>query len=89
MIDLTRRAQDFLQDLQPKQFKQVAKSIFALLKDPFPADCKHLSGHPGFRRIDVGEYRVCYEVSNGIVRVAVVGLRNDDAVYKELKRVDG
>lgn len=89
MIDLTRRAQNFLQDLQPKQFKQVTNRILSLLKNPYPEDCKHLSGHPGFRRIDIGEYRVCYEVSNKIVRVAVVGLRNDDAVYKELRRVDG
>ena len=88
MIDLTRRAQDFLKDLQPKQFKQVTNRILSLLRDPYPGDCKHLSGHPGFRRIDVGEFRVCYAVCAGVVRVAVVGLRNDDAVYKELKRVD-
>lgn len=89
MIDLTRRAHKFLEDLQSKQCKQVAMRIFSLMREPYPADCKHLAGHPGFRRIDVGEYRVCYEVNNGIVRVAVVGARNDDAVYKELKRVDG
>ncbi|MGE3978794.1 MAG: type II toxin-antitoxin system RelE/ParE family toxin [Nitrospira sp.] len=89
MIDLTRRAQDFLKDLQPKQFKQVTRRILLLLRNPYPEDCQHLAGHPGFRRIDVGEFRVCYEVSDGVVRVAVVGPRNDDAVYKELKRVNG
>ena len=89
MIDLTRRAQDFLKDLQPKQFKQVTNRILSLLRNSYPVDCKHLAGHPGFRRIDVGEFRVCYQVCNGVVRIAVVGLRNDDAVYKELKRVDG
>jgi len=87
VIDLTRHARDFLETLPPKQFKQVAKGIFALLKNPFPVDCKHLSGHPGFRRIDVGEYRVCYEIADNAVRVIVVGLRNDGAVYKELERV--
>ncbi len=89
MIDLTRRALDFLNDLQPKQFKQVTNSILSLLRNPYPEDCKHLSGHTGFRRIDIGEFRVCYEVSDGIVRIVVVGRRNDDAVYKELKRVNG
>lgn len=86
MLDLTRSAQKFLHDLQPKQFKQITGAILGLLNNPYPQDCKHLSGHPGFRRIDVGEYRVCYEVENGLVRVAVVGSRNDDAVYKELNR---
>lgn len=89
MIDLTRRAQKFLSDLQPKQFKQVANKILSLSREPYPQDCKHLSGHPGFRRVDVGEFRVCYEASDDVVRVAVVGRRNDDAVYKELRRTTG
>ena len=89
MIDLTRRAHDFLKDLQPKQFKQVTNKILSLLRDPYPQDCKHLAGHPGFRRVDVGEFRVCYETSDNVVRIAVVGRRNDDAVYKELNRVNG
>ena len=89
MIDLTRRAQDFLKDLQPKQFKQVTNKILSLLRDPYLQDCKHLAGHPGFRRVDVGEFRVCYEASDNVVRIAVVGRRNDDSVYKELNRVSG
>ena len=89
MIDLTRRAQDFLKDLQPKQFKQVTNKILSLLRDPYPQDCKHLAGHPGCRRVDVGEFRVCYEASDNVVRIAVVGRRNDDSVYKELNRVSG
>jgi mRNA interferase RelE/StbE len=89
MIDLTKKAQDFLKDLPPKQFKQVTNKIFLLLRNPYPEDCKHLAMHPGFRRVDVGEYRVCYEVSDGVVRVVVVGPRNDDAVYKEMDRING
>jgi mRNA interferase RelE/StbE len=89
MIDLTRRAHKFLANLQSKQFKQVTGRILSLSRDPYPQDCKHLSGHPGFRRIDVGEFRVCYEASDGVVRIAVVGKRNDDAVYRELNRVNG
>jgi mRNA interferase RelE/StbE len=89
MLDLSRRAQAFLKDLQPKQFKQVTNKIISLLRNHYPEDCKHLAGHPGFRRIDAGEFRVCYEVANGVVRVVVVGLRNDGAVYKELNRING
>ncbi|MDP2278117.1 MAG: type II toxin-antitoxin system RelE/ParE family toxin [Nitrospirota bacterium] len=89
MFDLTHRARKYLDDLQPKQFKQVTNRILSLSKDPYPADCKHLSGHPGFRRIDIGEYRICYEVKNGTIYVSVVGARNDDAVYKEFQRING
>ena len=55
-LSLSNNARGFLSDLQPKQFKQVGNRIFGLARDPYPADCKHLSGHPGFRRIDVGEF---------------------------------
>lgn len=87
-ISLSNNARSFLDDLQPKQFKQVANRIFALQRDPYPADCKHLSGHPGFRRIDVGEFRVCYKVDDVTVLVAVAARRNDDAAYRQLDRGD-
>jgi mRNA-degrading endonuclease RelE of RelBE toxin-antitoxin system len=38
------------------------------------------------RRNDVGEYRIVYDVQGDTLRVLVVGKRNDDAVYKALKR---
>lgn len=87
-LDLSKRAYDSLFGLEPKQCKQVAKQIHGLTKDPYPHDSKHLSGHPGFHRIDVGEFRVCYMVDNHIVKIVVVGRRNDDAAYRELNRVD-
>lgn len=89
MIDMTNAARKFLSDLPPKQFKQVGEKIFSLLRDPFPSDAKHLSGHPGLRRVDSGEYRICYQFENNVVNVVVVGYRNDDAVYRKLDRVSG
>jgi mRNA interferase RelE/StbE len=86
MLDLSKSARDFLADLQAKQVKQVTVKIFDLLREPFPQDAKHLSGYPGYRRIDAGEFRMCYKVVGEIIRIVVVGKRNDDAVYKELAR---
>jgi mRNA interferase RelE/StbE len=86
MLDLSKSAREFLGHLQAKQFKQVAGKIHDLLGAPFPQDAKHLSGYPGYRRIDAGEFRMCYTVVNEVIRVVVVGKRNDDAVYKELER---
>jgi hypothetical protein len=39
------------------------------------------------RRVDVGEYRICYSATGASIEVIVVGLRNDDAVYKKMNRV--
>ncbi|MCD5411891.1 type II toxin-antitoxin system RelE/ParE family toxin [Thermodesulfovibrionales bacterium] len=89
MIDLTRHAHDFLKDLQAEQFKQVTKKVLSLLRDPYPQDCKHLADHPGFRRVDVGEFRVCYQASGAVVRIAVIRRRNDAVVYREIKMING
>jgi mRNA interferase RelE/StbE len=86
MLDLSKSARDFLGDLQAKQFKQVAVMIHDLLREPFPQDAKRLSGYPGYRRIDAGEFRMCYAVDGGVIRVVVIGKRNDDAVYKQMER---
>jgi mRNA interferase RelE/StbE len=83
-LRLTKSAEKDLFDLQPKQFKQVAKKIFSLQGEPRPQDCKQLEGYPGGYRADQGEYRILYTIEEGEVRVFRVGKRNDDEVYQNL-----
>jgi mRNA interferase RelE/StbE len=84
-LDLKKPAYDFLIELQTKPFKQVMLNIIRLTKTPYPQDSEKLIGYP-FRRVDVGEYRVIYDVeAEETVRVIVVGKRNDDAVYRRLR----
>ena len=80
---------DFLKGLQPKIAAQIAKKVLALNVDPLPADSKELTGYPGFYRVDSGEYRIIYQFDAGedLVEVILVGKRNDDEVYKQLKRL--
>ncbi len=87
MLDISRDAQGFLRDMQqPKQYKQIACKIFSLLKDPSPPDSKHLSGYPGYLRVDSGEYRIVYTNVDSIIRIVLVGKRNDDEVYRAMQR---
>jgi len=81
--DLSNNARKSLESLPSRHFKQVASRIFKLSGDQNPADSQHLLGHPGFKRIDQGEYRIIYYLNAGSVRIAVVGKRNDDAAYKK------
>lgn len=39
------------------------------------------------RRADVGEYRLIYSVESDVLRIFVIGKRNDDEVYKKLRRL--
>jgi mRNA interferase RelE/StbE len=83
-LQLSKESGKFLNILPPKQFRQVVKKIFSLLDDPRPNDTKELKGYP-FLRCDIGEYRIVYDVAEDLLRVIVVGKRNDDEVYRGLK----
>jgi len=83
---LERRAVGFLDDLPAKQFRQIVLKVFALLKDPEAPDTKQLVGY-SYRRADVGEYRIVYRVDGEDLKIILNGKRNDDEVYKQLKRL--
>ena len=82
---------DFLKGLQPKIVAQIAKKVLALNVEPIPSDSKELSGYAGYYRVDTGEYRIVYrfKADEDLVEVILVGKRNDDEVYKQLKRLLG
>ena len=80
---VSKKAQKFLDDLPPKQFRQIIKKVFALLENPRPHDSKELQGYP-FLRNDAGEYRIIYDVQGDTLRLILVGKRNDAEVYRHL-----
>jgi mRNA interferase RelE/StbE len=63
----------------------------ALNVEPLPADSEQLSGYQGLYRVDSGEYRIIYRYfpNQDLIEVILVGKRNDDDVYKRLKRLLG
>ena len=85
-LDLSKEAYHFIKALQAKQFKQVASKIFELLNEPRPQDFSQLKGF-SYLRADVGEYRIIYEQKETVLRVIIIGKRNDDEVYKKLKNL--
>jgi mRNA interferase RelE/StbE len=74
-----------LEDLPPKQYRQVVSAILDLLADPFLHYSKALEGTP-YRRLAIGEYRVVYRADEAYVHVVVAGKRNDDEVYRNLRQ---
>jgi len=83
-LDLTKGAIAFLEQLPPKQFRPVANKVFSLMANPEPHDSQELTGYP-FRRADIGEYRIIYRVEGEVLKVPLIGKRNDDEVYRRLK----
>lgn len=82
-LQLTKDAQKTLDNLPPKQFKQVVNKLIKLLEQPRPHDTKQLKGFP-FLRNDVGEYRLVYDIKEDALRLIAVGKRNDNEIYRQL-----
>ena len=53
--------------------------------NPYPQDSLKLKGYP-YHRADVGEYRIIYSVKEQTLEILLIEKRNDDQIYKQLKR---
>jgi mRNA interferase RelE/StbE len=84
-VDVHVAARRFVDGLPPKQYRQVIRKVFSLADDPLPADAAKLHG-VRMLRADVGEYRIVYTVTKDTLFVVAIGKRNDDEVYRRLKR---
>ena len=88
-LRISRQTGRFVKTLPPRQYKQVISTIFSLLNNPKPHDSQALRGsRQDNRRVDVGEYRIVYRVAGEELLVLVAGKRNDDEIYKQLKRLE-
>lgn len=82
-LSLSKASVRFLDTLPPKQFRQVTRKVIMLMADPSPADAERLKGYE-YSRVTAGEYRVIFDVRDGVLRVIAIGKRNDDEVYRRL-----
>ena len=84
-LDITKAVDRFLAKRQPKQFRQIIHSILKLRHDPAPHDSKPLINSDTYRRVDVGEFRIIYRLEDDTVKIALVGKRNDQEIYRKFK----
>lgn len=84
-IDFSSSALKFLKKLSGKPAKQIKKKLAELRANPFPQDSSKLVGYT-YHRVDQGEYRIIYLVNGDTLEIKIVGKRNDDEAYKQLKR---
>jgi mRNA interferase RelE/StbE len=86
-IDISNAIRKYLTDLPIKHYRQITLKLLDLANTPFPHDSLKMKGYESRYRIDSGEYRVVYEVEGKLVRVVIVGKRNDSDVYKKADRL--
>ena len=86
-VKLSNQSLEFLNKLEPKQFKQLAKRVFGLQSETFPADMRHMKGWPGYFRLDNGEFRIVYFPKELVIEISCIGKRNYDQVYRDFDRL--
>jgi mRNA interferase RelE/StbE len=86
-IILSKPGERFLKKLGPKQFFQIDEKIMSLSKNPKPNDSLQLKGFKKFYRVDVGEYRIIYKITETHLIIDLIGKRNDREVYKKFVRL--
>jgi mRNA-degrading endonuclease RelE of RelBE toxin-antitoxin system len=94
-VNFTKRASDAARNLQPKPARQIAAKIAKLRVNAYPQDSKKLHGSD-LLRVDSGEYRIVYSVAKlpdprtgqeeTILNIEAIGKRNDDELYRQIKR---
>ena len=84
-VNLSRQSAKFIRKLTAKHARQVAAKITQLRSNPYPQDSLKLKGY-AYHRTDIGEYRIIYQVEESVLEILLIGKRNDDEVYKKLKR---
>jgi len=85
-LRLNKQAVKNLQKLPSKHAKQISLRIVALRQNPDSVPSIELRGFAPFRRAKSGDYRIIYKIEGESLFVALIAKRNDDEVYKRIKR---
>jgi mRNA interferase RelE/StbE len=79
-VQIQPPARKQLEKLDHQVRERVGRAIDALADNPRPQGCKHLVGRPAYR-IRVGDWRVIYEVHDGLLLVLVLELGHRREIY--------
>lgn len=81
-VEFTSAAAKELKKLDPGVRRRILLVIADLERDPRPNGCKKLVGESNAWRIRIGDYRVLYEVLDGVLVVTVVRVAHRREVYR-------
>ncbi len=79
-IELQKAAQKFIEKQDKQQRLRLYKAIYML---PQGTDIRRLAGTKMYR-LRVGDFRILYEIDNGVYKINVINIDNRGQVYKNL-----
>ncbi len=79
-IELQKAARKFIEKQDKQQRLRLYKAIYML---PHGTDIRRLAGTKMYR-LRVGDFRILYEIDNGVYKINVINIDNRGQVYKNL-----
>ena len=86
-LKLSKQANKSLSKIPAKQRRQINERINKLASDPNAFHSVELKGYAPLRRAKSGEYHIIYQHDGEVLYVILIEKRNDDMVYRSLKRL--
>lgn len=82
-IEWRRATKKDLRRIDREAVKRIVSAVEELATNPYPPGCQKLAGSDFAFRIRIGDYRVLYEVFDGMLVVEVVRVGHRREVYRK------
>jgi mRNA interferase RelE/StbE len=82
-VKLSKDAEKQLAKIQAQTRKRIAAAVRSLAEDPRGHGAKKLLNHEAWR-IRVGDYRVIYEINDGLLLILVIEIGHRRDIYRSL-----
>jgi len=83
-IKIVRSAQKDIRKLPNVARAKIVKKIKSLAQNPRPSGCEKLKGSKYNYRIRIGEYRVVYKISEGLLLIEILRAGHRRKIYRNL-----
>ena len=81
-VEVVPAAARALRKLDPAGRRRVQAAVELLAEQPRPSGAKKLVGGDGEWRVRTGDYRIVYEIHDGVLLVLVVAVGNRRDIYR-------
>lgn len=82
-IEWRKSTKKDLRGLAPEAVKRITSAVGGLAENPYPPGWQKLAGSDCAHRIRIGDYRVLYEIYEGILVVEIVKVGHRREVYRK------
>lgn len=80
-VRIEKTPRKFLKTVQISDRKRIDAALMLLAENPIPPKAKKLSARDGYR-IQVGDYRIIYEIQKNILVVLIIDIGHRREIYR-------